>query len=332
MYQYVTELQLQPQVVDKAKIFQEYPFEVPSDLVDSLAKTTPSNDISSLPTKQVTRSSTTLQLRCAGSCNVPEVSRWCSHDCVWPSSLVFQCNNKQLEARTRTHFGRDMPISLNEFVKAGENRIQVFNIMYREPEDVQPKSSIAVEVVRLRSQQEIIQACTDRVRNSEETKQAIRESFGNKADDDLACLDETITIGVTDPISGMGMWKTPVRGHSCFHRECFDLETFLESRASADEQGLISSVEVWKCPICGEDARPDVLYVDGWLVEVREELERTGQLHAKYLAVSKDCEWEVGFERRHNRQQSMKAPTSKQVGLDGPGNGVAATREIVVLD
>lgn len=332
MYQYVTELQLQPQVVEKGKIFQEYPFVVPSDLIDGIAQTTTSNDINSLPTKQVARSSVTLRLRCVGFCDVPEVSRWCSHDCVWPSSLVFQCNDKQLEARTRTHFGRDVPISLNEFVKAGENRIQVLNIIYRETEDAQPQSTVAVEVVRLRSQQEIIQACADRIRSPEETKQAIRESFGNKADDDLACLDETISIGVTDPISGMGMWKTPVRGHSCLHRECFDLETFLESRASADGQGVLSSADVWKCPICGEDARPDVLYMDGWLVEVREGLERTGQLHAKYLVVNKDCEWEAGFERGHKRQQSTRAATSEQVGLDGPGNGVAMAREIVVLD
>ena len=47
----------------------------------------------------------------------------------------------------------------------------------------------------------------------------------------------------------------------------------------------------WKCPICGEDARPQVLRIDGFLSEVRAILAVQRQLTAKDITVSAHGSW-----------------------------------------
>lgn len=56
-----------------------------------------------------------------------------------------------------------------------------------------------------------------------------------------------------DPISKQRI-ETPVRGASCSHVECFDLNTFLRANRRKLE---------WSCPICSKQLKEDQIVVDG---------------------------------------------------------------------
>lgn len=64
------------------------------------------------------------------------------------------------------------------------------------------------------------------------------------------------------------------------------------TRASKTGKAVLK--ENWKCPICGADARPQHLIVDGFLGEVRADLMRTGRLEgARAIKIKADGSWEL---------------------------------------
>ena len=126
------------------------------------------------------------------------------------------------------------------------------------------------------------------------------------SDDDIVMLSQNLTIGVRDPITMSAIGPMPTRGLDCKHHECFDLGTFLESRERVrlpDDpykvlklptvKATITKPDVWRCPICRADARPHRLQLDNWMLGVRSELERTGQLDASRIIVEADGSWMV---------------------------------------
>ena len=92
------------------------------------------------------------------------------------------------------------------------------------------------------------------------------------------------------------IFNIPARGIACAHRDCFDLDTFLMTRASKSGKGPMT--ENWKCPICGVDTRPQCLIIDGFLVEVHAELKRTNQLDdARAIQIKSDGSWELKVDK-----------------------------------
>ena len=57
-------------------------------------------------------------------------------------------------------------------------------------------------------------------------------------------------------------------------------------------------IDVWKCPLCGKDARPYNLQVDHFLGSVRQTLEAQGDLDTKAIRVGGDGNWRPKIEKR----------------------------------
>ncbi|KAK8162646.1 hypothetical protein BKA80DRAFT_273268 [Phyllosticta citrichinensis] len=115
-----------------------------------------------------------------------------------------------------------------------------------------------------------------------------------------------ITINLVDPQSASRICEVPVRSIACHHRDCFDLATFLASRP-----GIVTGVDEWRCPICRADARPAHLIVDGFLTDVRRQLELRGELDtAKAIIVEADGSWSVREEIRGRSEKRARSATA----------------------
>jgi len=89
------------------------------------------------------------------------------------------------------------------------------------------------------------------------------------------------------------------------HRECFDLETFLLTRKSKPKRpDQPTMVDVWKCPLCGVDARPYHLQVDEFLVSVRKELKERGLLDTKSIWIAADGKWRPKEEPKSSKRKA----------------------------
>ncbi|KAI1764452.1 hypothetical protein GGR53DRAFT_493627, partial [Hypoxylon sp. FL1150] len=227
---------------------------------------------------------------------------WSMADARWPEHIFMELNGSTLGIRRKAHFSRDMPAEASSVVVSGENLLTISI-----PPGISASSSqepyIAVELVETLSHGDILQMVQTRGKEpADKTRETIKRRLaGSSEDDDLAMVND-LSIDLADPFS-MNIFNTPVRGENCTHLECFDLETWLNTRLgkkccycnnTAGCRGCArepSFVDKWKCPLCGCDARPYSLRIDEYLVEVRSQLENENKLRTKSILVSPDGTW-----------------------------------------
>ena len=141
----------------------------------------------------------------------------------------------------------------------------------------------------------------------------------------LPASKSTYLIPLTSPVNKNALADVPVRNFNSRHMQCFDLNGCLESvisRPTAEpgvvraetnmaalQNGMPNNVsggqfvmpngnvkcialslvdDIWKCPICGGDARPDVLAVDGLMADVGRMLEEKGMADAVAVKIDED--------------------------------------------
>ncbi|CZS99401.1 uncharacterized protein RAG0_07728 [Rhynchosporium agropyri] len=229
---------------------------------------------------------------------------WVSQDTVWPEGASLAINKKHLELRRKNHHGKDLPIDITPIVRlVGPNmNCQIaLSILDGRSRMKEHSYFIAVEVVEILEHDQIM-GCVRKNRISAITSlDNIKRSLGGHVaenDDDIAMVVSDLSIDLADPFTAR-IFDTPVRGLNCLHRECFDLETFLITRTSKPKRpGQPCMVDVWKCPLCGKDARPSRLQIDDFLVSVRQTLEAQGYLDAKAIWISGDGTWRPKIEKR----------------------------------
>ncbi|KFX86532.1 hypothetical protein V490_09041, partial [Pseudogymnoascus sp. VKM F-3557] len=197
-------------------------------------------------------------------------------------------NDSVLDIRRKNHDGKDRPMDVTYHVyDCGPKKENLLRIFVPRPAKTANDilHSIAIEVVEVFRHQQIIEMCLNEQHVTAKDMIAdIRAKLSTSKvdeDDDVALVSANVTIDLADPFTSR-IFATPVRGVRCRHRECFDLETFLVSRSSKPQE-VACMPDVWKCPLCGGDASPRSLRVDGFLVAVRESLERRGELGVKAI-------------------------------------------------
>lgn len=264
--------------------------------------------------RKYTSGSLRYRLRCCRT-NTDKVvteSDWVTKETSWPDYIFPHFNGEKLVVRRGTHHGKDLPVELTDFVVPGLNKLKVATMQAGPTADkIVRRFHLAVEVVETLSHSAVLEhVWATGVVDSDETLGKIRKRVDAVPDEDgIAVIDRSgvtaseLSIDLTDPFSA-SIFSIPARGSACSHMECFDLETWLNTRpikqAIKNGQPYVctspkrlepSEPDKWKCPICFADARPRSLRIDSFLLNVRKQLEEQNKLDTKSILVAADGTW-----------------------------------------
>jgi hypothetical protein len=242
--------------------------------------------------------------------SVPE-HEWTTLETAWPPHISIKINHAVIDVRRQLQNGKDLPAELTQHIAIGTNCIDIGVAGTKKPPT--GHYALAVELVETLSHSSIWAAVFQSgLIQPDETKEVIRSRLRGTVDDDsISMVEKNISIDLADPFSS-AIFKVPARGAACTHLECFDLETWLNTRPAKSPSRCDNSCnptscrlhtppepshpDKWKCPICFKDARPYSLRIDGFLLEVRKKLETDGKLQTKSMLVAEDGSWEAVIE------------------------------------
>lgn len=338
LYRHVMGFALKPKPLDRSVPLQSWSFTVSNEEFSRI----PETQVSSLgapPLWQVRAGSQMYRLRCAKlseDLSVPDEQTWVVADNVWPMFVYLHVNGAYCEFRRKPHYGRDLPLDVTPYVREGDNTIEVFSNLKSDDVATPVNYAFAVEVVGVMTEEEIVGGCP--IVPVEDVLDSIKSSLASgDTDDDVAVVSSNLSIKLFDPFSGCKIFDVPARGRSCRHRDCFDLETFLQTRRRR-RPGWASEVDDWRCPICKGDVRPQSLVVDGFLLEVRIKLAERGLLNTRTIVVEQDGSWKPKMERierRYNsatpKHQSLAAEARPSSTLTPHSIAIPPTAEVIDL-
>lgn len=297
-YQAVRGFALDPTKIPTNTPLSKFEFRVPEADFQLIPKDGPPSS-SQLATRQFRRGTLQFRLRCIqmkksdAICSTPD---WIVNDTVWPESACLEINKKQLEIRRKNHHGKDLPIDITAFVRAAgpnsANRITL-SITRGRTKMKDFTYFLAVEIVEILQHGQILDMCRQHRVPAYQTLDKIKKSLASSQndDDEIAMVSSDISVDLSDPFTAR-IFETPVRGSNCLHRECFDLETFLITRNSKPKRPQQPCmIDVWKCPLCGRDARPYSLQIDDFLASVRARLAEQDNLDVKAIWIDADGNW-----------------------------------------
>lgn len=267
--------------------------------------------------REYTNGSLRYRLRCCRLDTDKAVteSDWVTRETSWPDYIFPHFNEEKLVVRRGTHHGKDLPVELTDFVVPGINKLKVATMQAGPTADkIVRRFHLAVEVVETLSHSAILEhVWATGVVDSAQTLEKVRKRIDAVPDEDgIAVIDRSgataseLSIDLTDPFSA-SIFSIPARGSACTHMECFDLETWLNTRpikqATSHQHALTypkrlepSEPDKWKCPICSADARPRSLRIDSFLLSVRRQLEEQDKLDTKSILVAADGTWRPVIE------------------------------------
>ena len=298
-FMYLERVELCPQRLHAHKRYVKWFLNLDRDDVNMLAKPiqTPVGYPSQL---SAPIGSWLCRIRCVKVNNLATMldeSDWVAASNAWPSGIAILLNGKALEIRKKLHHSKDLPIDITSLLQKGQNIISVAVSKI----DDGSAYALAMETAQVTDTGRIKERIS-RLNWSEAKDTLLR--YLNNTDSDIQILNPKMTLDLTDPFSS-DMCCLPVRGKTCKHNQCFDLDIFLFTRKSKTNEPC--GPDQFKCPICGADARPQSLLVDGFFIKVREELQQLGRLDVKAIELKENGDWQIKEE--------------KQVGESGDGTG-----------
>ncbi|OCL08157.1 hypothetical protein AOQ84DRAFT_293719 [Glonium stellatum] len=292
LYRYVKGFALRPTIPPPNIPMQFWKFNISAKDFETVPTDQPGK-LGEPPTRAIGEQTQTYRLRCIKwtAPRGPDEFAWMVADNSWLPYAYFKLNEHMLQPRKKLHNGKDLPIDLTPYLKEGENILEM--AVLRQINDRSPLNcALAVEIVGVKNHEEIKQDCfTTNLVPSGQVKAAIKASLaGPDGDDEIAIVSSNITINLFDPFSACRIFDVPVRGRNCLHHDCFDLETFLQTRRRK-QPTWPTAVDEWKCPLCKADVRPPNLIVDGFMEEVRAKLSEQNLLNTRAIVVEQDGSW-----------------------------------------
>lgn len=214
----------------------------------------------------------------------PSEHDWATANTIFPPCACFTFNGTVLRIDRRS--GKDLPMDVTAFIKEKNEDDHVLEIVLGKPNDTSLLNYfLAIEVVGTKSHNDIKRNCFERNHISAaavvETIQGVLNTASTEKE--VTITQSSLSITLSDITSSL-----PVRSKVCLHNECFDLELFLQS---LKQQNCVSTCELWRCPICGSDARPQFLIGDGFLQNVQENLAKRGLFWTRAITVRQDGKW-----------------------------------------
>ncbi|KAL9021937.1 MAG: hypothetical protein Q9185_000808 [Variospora sp. 1 TL-2023] len=285
----------------------------------------------SLPIRRVQVGSAFCQVRCVDATESRggiSDGDWMVARHVWPSHVSVIFNGKPLDIRKKIHHGRDLPVEITSLIQRGNNTLSVSILRGSKEDNVE--YAIGVESIRLLD----FKTAKDLtgVLPYGEARQRILERLQNN-DPEIEVVDTSITLNLTDPYTSQ-IWDIPMRGKTCRHPQCFDLDTFLRTRISR-RPGQPCDSDQFKCPICDADARPPSLVRDEFFLSLRAILASMDRLDAKAIVMQQDGSWRIKEEEKSGEtgDGSGRLSTGSRPGAATAGvNGADARREIETIE
>jgi hypothetical protein len=279
--------------------------------------------------RDVDEQSRLLRLRCVKwASEAPNEHAWAIADTSWIRYSYFKLNGHCLEQRKKLHHGKDLPIDISPFVKEGENTLEIA-VMRQRKDESYGNYLVAIEILAFKSHASIFKGCQEINRiTAPEMLARIREKLSPHDDDDFAIVESNLSINLFDPFSASRMCDVPVRGRACLHYDCFDLDTFLQTRRS---KGDATVADQWKCPICNCDARPQHLVIDGFLESVRSKLYESGLQDTRAIIVDQDGSWKPKVEVRDPNSVQDRDTPDDDVGTLRPQRQPSLHAEVIDL-
>lgn len=296
-FQYMQSFAVAPTSLGQNETSFTWKFSITSEERGRFPRDLPSSGVGQRPVRVYSDGSHTYRLRCVHippSCQDISEESWSTSESVWPSVIYIHVNGVELFVRRKVHNGKDLPLDITGHLREGENTVTL-HFLRSPPEYKGLLYAMAVEVLEISGFDSVKKLVGTLPASATLEQVRKRLSLNTGDDDELAVVNDYITIDLVDPFMAR-IFDIPARGKTCLHQECFDLDTFIKTRVSKSGKGNMR--EDWKCPICGRDARPKTLVVDGFLADVHAELQRTNRLEGtKAILVKADGSWEPKIEK-----------------------------------
>lgn len=324
---------LLPPVLLSNQPIQEVSFDVRLDILDKIPIYL-GGGLGAPPTATFDSSTLLFRLRCCQTTIAnPSSSAWSVKETAWPNWLYFSLNDKPIELRRKLQHGKNLPVDISRLVKA-QNKLKIYANLPSTatyPGDY----AIAIETISFSSKEEIKRLCLEtRMIPASAVRASIISSFDKSSldvDEDICITHSNTAIELFEPFSNSRIYDVPVRGVDCTHRNAFDLDVYLDTREydEVSEHVKVTKTDDWKCPICRADARPQSLVVDGFLQEVRSELEKANALDTRTILVEEDGTWTAKQESAGHADEDSPDQTDQPNPLR---EALCRTVDVIELD
>jgi len=288
LFSFIARVIMPPQSLSNKQQYQQWEFVLDEEDMRSIARDAPGPTLWRA-VRHVVHGTRTFRLRCLklhDSQKLPSQEEWVVADHVWPGSLTVLMNDTAQELRRKSHHGKDLPIDVTSYIQKDRNSLTVaiLGLPDNSPESV----VVAIEIIQMTDLNHI--KANIPTLDVETAKHRIKEQTENR-DANIEVLNPQIAIDLTDPFTAR-IYSVPVRGKQCRHSQCFDLDTFLQTRFGKNTNKPCNP-DSFRCPICGGDVRPPKLVKDGFLMAVRQELEMKGRLDVKAIILHESGAWDI---------------------------------------
>lgn len=302
-----------PEALSKRRKHLSWNFNIDPLVISVLAQDEPG--FQGAPSTRTIKSGSRLcRIRCiklAITAGLPSQSEWVVAENTWPEGIAVMLNGTALEVRRKFHYGKDLPIDATQHLRSGKNEMTTAVIGL--PQGSSLRYAVGVELIRVQDGGELKRAIPSL--SLEEARKRILDR-SNQTDPDVQVVDTQTVIDLTDPFTAR-QFGIPIRALDCRHNQCFDRDVYLETR-NAKNPAQPCEPEAFKCPICGVDARPPNLVVDGFLLAVRNMLQEKGRSKVRTIILDKSGNWEVGKEDEDTAESSDEEGGSTRPYPGGP--------------
>ena len=331
-FRFINFVLMPPEELDSTNPRVNWDFNVNRELAELFAPDCP-NSHGAPSTRKIFPGSRLWRIRCISLENrvgMPSQSEWAVADNVWPGSTAVVLNGIALDIRKKTHHGKDLPIDVTSHIRTGQNNISTAVIGFQK--DSTARFAIGLELIQVVNEQNIID--TIRILPLPEARKRILDQ-SKSFDPDIEVIQSQKVLDLTDPFTAR-IFDVPIRGINCHHNQCFDRDTFLQTR-TAKVPGEPCGPDEFRCPICGQDARPESLMIDTFFVNVRVALKQRGRLDAKAIILYDSGEWDIKEEEEASgepgdgtgrRSTGLAAARSAST----PVARQSAPREVIAID
>ena len=331
-YRYINHVLMPPEELDSKNRHVNWDFGVNRELTDWFAQDAHSSH-GAPPTRSIVPGSRLCRIRCISlkdKAGMPAESEWAVADNVWPGSTAIVLNGIALDIRKKSHHGKDLPIEVTSYIKEGQNNLSTAVIGFQK--DSTTRYAIGVEFIlvvddqKIKNQMKLLPYLEARKRILDQSK---------NMDPDIEVVQSQKVLDLTDPFTAR-IFDVPVRGINCQHNQCFDRDIFLQTR-TAKVLGEPCGPDEFRCPICGQDARPPSLMIDSFFMGLRNELKERGRLDAKAIILHDSGEWEIKEEEEATGEsgdgtgRKSAGPAAARTSSTSTARQ-SAPREVIELD